>query len=290
MILSQRSIFTLLGYAVLRGAPSSAFAPAVETVTTRKVSFSFRLPASLDDELMDLEKFREQFEHLMETENKNSEYEQSSKEQQKIMATSARAHSKEAYIPRPLTESSRRRRKLEMELLESLEDSDEAIDELVSLWMIERGKDAAKQLQDMEAICSPGLVEEEAILRHLIEEYPHWAEPFCRLGALLHFKGRTEESEDLCQVSLAMKPWHFEALHSLVLNALRKEDIATAIRWQRLALPNLNPSTDNKARKAWVERALKDAQDSLEKAEVAAVEKKKNDEISDNHRGQEVWQ
>lgn len=299
MMIQFNSLFLTLSTALaLFLARGDAFT-ARNAATTRKPSFvsSFssssssssssllRAASSLDDELHDLDQARARFEEMAMMQETNNKHHQNQL---------GLAHCKEDYTPRPLTESSRRRRVIEMELLESLRDSDDAIEELMSLWMIERGQKAAEQLQEMEAICSPGLTKEETILERMTQEYPHWAEPFSRLASLLYFKGRTEESEELCQVAFAIKPWHFEVAHTGVLNALRNQDTKEAIRWQRRALPPLNPETNNKARKAWVEQALKDAQDNLEKAQAAAIAKKRGEEntstSNNNMQAGEVWQ
>jgi DNA-directed RNA polymerase specialized sigma24 family protein len=88
-----------------------------------------------------------------------------------------------------------------------------------------------------------------------------------------------------------MKPWHFEVAHTLVLNALRNGDRAAAVQWQRQALPPLNPETNHRARRAWVERALKDAQESLDKAHAAALEKERGEEHSTGSNSKnEMWQ
>jgi hypothetical protein len=217
---------------------------------------------SFKGELEKLERARANFETLMRNDAQL-------KDAQKAVLP----HSKEEYTPDPLTESSRRRRLIEMELLEALQDSNDAVEELMSLWMVERGRKAAEDLTEMENVCSPGLEEEEKMLRDMMDQHGiHWAEPVSRLASLLFFKGRSEESEQWCDVALAVKPWHFEVVHTHVLNALRDQDMARAIRWQRRALPPLNPGTKNKRRKAWVERALRDAQESLEKAEALVAQ------------------
>lgn len=230
-----------------------------------------------NEELAQLEMARAHFEFLMQTEGLLRDN-----------ADLPLPHSKDEYTPRPLTESSRHRRQLEMDLLKSLHDSDEAVDELMSLWMVERGMEAAETLQQMEVVCSPGLVHEEKILRDLLEEFGvHWAEPVSRLASLKYYQGNSVESEQWCEIALAVKPWHFEVAHTRTLNALRNQDLAGAVRWKRKALPPLNPETNHRARKAWVQRALLDAQESMDKAEAAAAEKKT---FKNFLRANEVWQ
>ena len=84
----------------------------------------------------------------------------------------------EDHSPHPPTLLSRRRRHAEIELLQSLKDSDEAINNLVSILMMERGAHSARRLQEMESACSRELEEEEAQLRNIIAVYGlHWPEP-----------------------------------------------------------------------------------------------------------------
>jgi hypothetical protein len=174
----------------------------------------------------------------------------------------------EYYVPLPLTLTSRRRREAEIELLLSLEDSDAAIDDLVSMWMTERDAESARRLQEMENICSPGLIEEEAALRSMIAEYGlHWPEPASRLAALLYFKGNSEESMVWADRVLQVKPWHFEVLHLQRLNCLRLQS-ALLWRYARKALPPLNHVTGNAARHHWVNNAVNEAHQALSRAEA----------------------
>lgn len=251
--------------------------PAATTTTITSSSPTKLSASALDDELDALETARANFEFLMQTEGLVKE--------NLIVPL---PHSKEEYTPRPLTESDRKKRELEIKLLQSLVDSDEGIEQVMSLWMVDRGQDAAFALQRMEGLCSPGLVEEEAVLRQLMDEYGiHWAEPVSRLASLLYFKGRSTESRQWCEIAMAVKPWHFECVHTQVLNALRRQDFPDAVRWQRKALPALNASRNNKRRKAWVRQAVEDARESLQKAETAALEQKRE---SRSLWKNEVWQ
>ena len=184
-------------------------------------------------------------------------------------------------IGRPLlTSSGRKRRQVELELLESLQDDDEAVEELMMLWLCERDAAATQRLQSMEQKCSDGLVEEEAYLRQLVADYgvEEWVEPASRLACLLFYKGRTQESHDLCQKVLQHKPWHFEALHLNLLNALifhsADADGSKVLLWRaaRKTLPPLNYRTNHRRRRAWVKRAMEQARESLAKAEQALMD------------------
>jgi hypothetical protein len=209
--------------------------------------------------------------------------------------------------PHLLTTAGRRHREVEMDLIRLLykDDADNsAVNELMHLWMYEtHDVVAAKQLQDMEEHCSPGLVQEMQLLQNMIQQYPTWAEPKSRLAALLYFKGQTMESYHKCLETLALKPWHFECMHLLVLLSLRMQDFGLALYWARQGLPpmryrpkkgplgmdegertlapgqvpgqiapgiaaaDLEPIC-TKRRTVWVERALKMAADQWQQAEL----------------------
>lgn len=273
-----RALWTLLGTALL-SPNAAAFVvpqpPLVVTVTaTPTTSTGLSMGSSLDDELDHLEAARSKFEFLMQTEGLLKD---------NLMVPLP--HSKDEYTPRPLTEASRQRRELELSLLQSLATSDDAIEELMSLWMVERGPEAAQELQAMEAFCSPGLRDEEGVLRKLLHEYGiHWAEPVSRLASLLYYKGNSAESHQWCEIALAVKPWHFEVVHTCVLNALRRNDLGAAVRWQRRALP---PWNHPRRRQAWVARAVRDARESLSKAERAAQERTPEQRSPWSHQ---IWQ
>jgi len=168
-----------------------------------------------------------------------------------------------------MTSAGRARRELEMELLESLADSDGAVDELMHLWMYEHSPEEAARLREMESSCSDGLVEEEAALREMVERNPRWAEPKVRLAALLFFKGQTDNSYRAALEALQLKPFHFELSPLLVMLSLRQQDMGQALFWARQGLPSLRPNTSNRRRKEWVERSLGQAQEQWKQAEAA---------------------
>jgi hypothetical protein len=172
------------------------------------------------------------------------------------------------YIPPPLTEGSKRRRALEIQLLASMVDSDDAIDELMSLWMTERDAEATSRLQDMEDDCSPGLVQEEQALQQMIaSQNMEWAEPMSRLATVYYYQGHTEMAHQWCQIALAVKPWHFEVGHTLVLLALRRQEFGQALHYRRsVCLPPLNEASNHRRRRAWVARAIQSAQQMMRRA------------------------
>jgi hypothetical protein len=192
-----------------------------------------------------------------------------------------------------LTETGRHRRQLEIDLIASLADSDDALDELVHLWIYETGDlTAAARIIRMQETCSEGLISELQDLHSLTAQYPAWAEPRARLAAVLYYKGRLEESRVAALAAVKCKPWHFEAVQLLIMLALRQKDMGQALYWaRRYALPNLRAivgtriSADdtaaratrpagafNKRRRAWIERALHDAELQWQEAERVTQE------------------
>jgi hypothetical protein len=75
-----------------------------------------------------------------------------------VMSTSGTARTTPSSL---LASSGRKGRELELQLLKSLQDDDDAVEELMMLWLCERDAAATRRLQEMEQTCSNGLVEEE---------------------------------------------------------------------------------------------------------------------------------
>ncbi|GAX25434.1 hypothetical protein FisN_1Hh389 [Fistulifera solaris] len=172
---------------------------------------------------------------------------------------------KDEDMPVMLSSVSRRRREIEIQLLASLNDSDDAVEELMHLWIAERGDEYATTIMEMEKECSVGLLQEEVVLRRMIQEQPGWAEPVIRLATLLFYKGRTEESYEMALHALYLKPWHIEVPQLLVLLALREQNMAKALSWARRGMPAL--SRTNRRRKEWVALSLEQAREQFDNAE-----------------------
>jgi hypothetical protein len=211
-----------------------------------------------------------------------------------------------------LTETGRHRRQLEMDLIASLANSDDALDELVHFWIYETGDLAAAAcISHMQESCSDGLSSELQDLQFLIAQYPAWAEPRVRLAAVLYYKGRLQESRVAALAALQCKPWHFEAVQLLIMLALRQEDMGEALYWaRRYALPNLRArvgsicSTDDtaatatppaeafhKRRQAWVDRALHDAELQWQEAERVTQEMyRESSAMEPSFANDQVWQ
>jgi hypothetical protein len=177
-------------------------------------------------------------------------------------------HGKEDPQLSSLTSTARHRRMLEIELMKNLKTSDDAINELMHLWMYENDASMAHELENMQDECSPGMRYEEGRLRQMIRQFPTWAEPRARLALLLFFQGRTHDSHDAALDTLCLKPWHFEIYPLLVLLSLRKGDFGQALSWARRALPPFRPDGPNKRRNEWIRIAVELAQDQLAQAET----------------------
>jgi len=172
----------------------------------------------------------------------------------------------------PLTAIMRERFMKEIEILSALEESEEAVDELWTLWFTERGPTAASLLFKAEELVSQGESQwnaAETLLWSIIFEYGvYWAEPINRLATLKFLQGNLEESKELCEIVLKLKPWHFGALSGIVMVSAGLQDVNSARMWADRRLPPLVPKyTSSGRRKAWIENACKDARKRLFMAE-----------------------
>lgn len=248
------------------GSPASAATGGSGAGTTGRRNPILRQVTYNDME--DLQRAREDFESLMKDQTLHHDVDQ---------------------VPQApiLTSAGRHRRELEIELLESLRDSDDAIDELMHLWVFEHTAEEGMDLQAMEDSCSDGLVDEERALRRMIGNNPHWAEPRIRLATLYFFKGQTDHSYRAAMEALQIKPWHFEIYQLLIMLSLRQQDVGQALYWARSGLPHLrhhgeadsedggkkkkkkNGRPANRRRKAWVDRAVARAREQWQEAERA---------------------
>mmetsp|Transcript_6352 Transcript_6352/g.7116 ORF Transcript_6352/g.7116 Transcript_6352/m.7116 type:complete len:387 (+) Transcript_6352:317-1477(+) len=183
----------------------------------------------------------------------------------------------ETIAPPPLTAISRDRRLKEITLLSTLSHSDDAVNELWALWIAEKGPAAATLLLRAEHLMSIESYEEaEALLWSLIHQYGvHWAEPVNRLATLKYMQGNLEESKELCETVLRVKPWHFGALSGIVLVCTATHDATGARVWADRRLPPFVPdNTSGSRRMQWISRALDDAKESLHKASRVGRDRK----------------
>jgi hypothetical protein len=181
-----------------------------------------------------------------------------------------------------LTHTALRRRQIEIRLLERLEQSDAAVDELMNVWIYEKpsaGQKAIDTILSLETHCE-SLEYTIATLRRLCGGDSHdihqdWAELHNRLALVLALAGRTMEAAACVEKVLQLKPWHFEAQHLQVLLALQQHSqqqqqwgpnyhhrrhhtiSVPAIRAARASLP---PLSQPKRRRRWVQTAVRQAE------------------------------
>ncbi|CAB9505020.1 repeat-containing protein [Seminavis robusta] len=171
----------------------------------------------------------------------------------------------------PLTTIERERREAEIQLLGQLVEGDESVTDLWTLWFSERGSDAAQQLVRAEELTGEGpsgWQRAEEILRDLIEEHGvYWVEPVNHLATLYYMQGRVDAAETLCQIVLAVKPWHFGALSSIVMIYAAQANSEKARLWAASRLPAFAPNGANRRRIAWAEQAVLSAKESFVNAE-----------------------
>ena len=190
----------------------------------------------------------------------------------------------------PLTAADRERRLAEIQLLRLLEFQDDHIMEsLWNLWYNERGAGAAQQLAQSDQLLLGDANSCARVLTELIHEHgPYFVEPVNRLATLYYLQARYQESYELCRVVLTVKPWHFGALSGIVQVLLRQNKKDQARYWADRCLPSLSaavrdgslssssppPSSSrpNPRRRAWVQRAVQQAERALQEAEARTVE------------------
>ena len=189
-----------------------------------------------------------------------------------------------------LTSTGRRFREVEMDLLRSLDHSDDALEELIHLWTTERDAQAGNELLDMQIKCSLGLEREETRLCQMIRTYPGWAEPYARLATLLYYKGpgHFHHADEVVRRALELKPFHFEAINLLVLIHTHLRDSDTVSHFKQRALPPLNPEDGNRDRIEWVNAALQQAANLWDAAEHTTTAIHKNQKP--NFIMAEAWQ
>jgi len=266
LTLSYRSMKLPLLLLLLSSASTSyLMSPLPSRVTGWKTKE--RLYSSLDSSLGDLDEARAAFEELFQDQQQSSQND----EPTDLMLTSAGRH----------------RRELEMELLSSLKDSDDAIEELMHLWMYERDAEAASQLTAMQEDCSSGLLVEQQQLKRMIETHPSWAEPYARLATLLFYKGRTQESYNMVLKAVELKPWHFECYTLLIMLSLRQQDLGQALYWARQSLLPFREGGKNRRRQEWVDTALQQAAKQWRDAEKAMQARQQQIEQASE---EEIWQ
>lgn len=239
-----------------------------------------------DEDFFDVEDMRQRFESLVGSSGSrgdngnNGAAPQPLKRarQAKQAATYSHTPILDVSLPRapPLTSIDRERREAEIQMLRQLEYGDESLADLWTLWFQERGSAAGARLLLAEELTAQGpnkWDEAEDVLRGLVDEYGvYWVEPVNRLATLLYMQGRMLESETLCKMVLAIKPWHFGALSGIVMIYAGEHDAQSARQWASRRLPTFAPSGPNRRRAGWVQKAVRDAMESLLSAEKRVVD------------------
>lgn len=178
----------------------------------------------------------------------------------------------------------RKRRLVEIGLIQSLVSSDDAIDELMSLWIRAECPTAVHSIDAiifLEKECS-SLQDAEDTLHQIIKEFPVWPEPQSRLALLLFVQGKLKESQNWVDSVLELKPWNFETQHLQLLLHLVNQDFTGALRSARKGLP---PLDQPRKRAMWVQQAVQQAATQL-----AHLEKRHSEEELANFDKTDSWQ
>jgi hypothetical protein len=168
----------------------------------------------------------------------------------------------------PLSFAERRRRQLEIQLLRELEHSDEALDQLMDLWIHACPCEAESidAILLMEYQTTP---ETENTLKRIISKCPEWPEPTSRLALLKLVKGDYDECQKCVDTVLRLKPWHFEMRQMQILLDLVRHNKVAAIVDARLGLP---PMSQPKKRRYWIAQMVMAAELQLDELELDSVE------------------
>ena len=170
----------------------------------------------------------------------------------------------------------------EIELLISLNHSDDALPQLHELWNREKEPFAAPALRNDDGETTESSprplnrpwysltmsLQERRLLRQ-IQQHPRWPEPRIQLAQLYCRERRNLlQALEQCLIVLELKPWHADLAKVLMLLSLQRSDLAMALTWARLRLPKLKNSAGARRRRhAWVERAVAQAMEQLDAVE-----------------------
>jgi tetratricopeptide (TPR) repeat protein len=137
----------------------------------------------------------------------------------------------------------------ENELVGCLASPDVSVSELATAglwecWLNEEGPDARAVIeQGIDLMNSGEFKAAEEVFADLGRLFPGWAEPVNKQATVLYMRGFEEDSYDLCELVIEMKPHHFGAWHGLALCAMRLEDWETALMAAKEAL-HLQPHSE----------------------------------------------
>lgn len=145
--------------------------------------------------------------------------------------------------------------------------SEEAMEMMSTFWFSERGFVAQEKLKAVEKLISPldaqGLESAANSLLLLIHEQHGWAEPLNRLAYVRFLQCRFNESIDLCQQVLRLKPWHFGARGGLAASLQSVGKFEEAKMEAAFVLPPSGKYIDDNGREMnlrqeWVDRMIRE--------------------------------
>lgn len=130
----------------------------------------------------------------------------------------------------------------EEELIDCLKSADPFTSELATAglwecWLNEEGPQARSAIdKGIDLMRAGEFAAAEEIFEELSRSYPAWAEPLNKQATVLYMTDRAEESLELCEEVLDLKPHHFGAWHGLALCAIRLRHWETAVLAAKEAL------------------------------------------------------
>jgi len=256
--------FTSCGYSLLSSSHISLVSNQNKIINGHNLISSLNSRVHRSDETpeddIDFDAFRSNYEKIIKCDTKRERRKCRESVYSHLVSSSFNS---EDYPTPPMSTTAKDRRRMEIQLLKSLEDTDRTLSDLWALWFSERGAEPASNLLRAEELSSQGSSQwykSEEKLKCIIEdEGIHWAEPLNRLATLFYQQGRLKESKALCEAVLSVKPWHFGALSGITLVCAAMGDSVNARIWSDRRLPPLQENGDNELRKIWVTRAVKEA-------------------------------
>jgi tetratricopeptide (TPR) repeat protein len=133
-------------------------------------------------------------------------------------------------------------RQAENELVACLVSPNVAVSELATAglwecWLNEEGPDARAVMErGIDLMHAGEFLAAEEVFCDLGRLFPGWAEAVNKHATVLYMRGLAEDSYDLCELVIEMKPHHFGAWHGLALCAVRLKDWETALMAAKEAL------------------------------------------------------
>ncbi len=98
-------------------------------------------------------------------------------------------------------------------------------------WLNEAGPAARRQIDEgIDAMNAGDLDLAAEMFEHLMDDFPDWAEAINKQATVRYLQGQLEQSIELCQRALTLKPDHFGAWNGLAICAVQREDWPLALR------------------------------------------------------------